>query len=137
MTSPEKINEGPIVHGWVGFDLDGTLAKYDHWRGLMHIGEPIWPTVYRIKFFLMLGIEVRIFTARMSPGEDSTGATAQDFEALLQVWLMSVCGLPALKATNTKDYDMLELYDDRAVQVEFNTGRLIGHSTRAESYHEG
>ena len=27
--------------GWIGFDLDGTLAKYDGWQGLDHIGEPI------------------------------------------------------------------------------------------------
>ena len=26
---------------WVGFDLDGTLAKYDGWKGIDHIGEPV------------------------------------------------------------------------------------------------
>jgi hypothetical protein len=29
-----------------------------------------------------------------------------------------------------KDFGMIELYDDRAVQVEINTGRLMGQSTR-------
>jgi len=24
---------------WIGVDLDGTLATYDMWRGLDHIGE--------------------------------------------------------------------------------------------------
>jgi hypothetical protein len=26
---------------WTGFDLDGTLAVYDKWRGIAHIGEPV------------------------------------------------------------------------------------------------
>jgi len=26
--------------GWVGVDLDGTLAHYDGWKGADHIGEP-------------------------------------------------------------------------------------------------
>jgi hypothetical protein len=35
-----------------------------------------------------------------------------------------------LPITNCKDFAMVELYDDRCVQVEANTGRLIGQSTR-------
>ena len=30
--------------GWYGFDLDGTLAKYDGWKGIDHIGEPVKPS---------------------------------------------------------------------------------------------
>ena len=26
--------------GWYGFDLDGTLAEYDKWEGISHIGKP-------------------------------------------------------------------------------------------------
>lgn len=26
---------------WLGVDLDGTLAVYDKWRGIEHIGAPI------------------------------------------------------------------------------------------------
>jgi hypothetical protein len=29
--------------GWIGVDLDGTLAHYDGWKGIDHIGEPIKP----------------------------------------------------------------------------------------------
>lgn len=36
----------------------------------------------------------------------------------------------ALAVTCVKDYRMFELWDDRAVQVEPNTGRPIGASTR-------
>jgi len=25
--------------GWIGVDLDGTLALYDRWRGIEHVGD--------------------------------------------------------------------------------------------------
>ena len=30
-----------MTNGWIGVDLDGTLAYCDQWRGAPHIGEPI------------------------------------------------------------------------------------------------
>ena len=27
--------------GWYAFDLDGTLATYDTWKGIDHIGESL------------------------------------------------------------------------------------------------
>ena len=30
---------------WIGFDLDGTLAEYNGWEGIEHIGKPIKPIV--------------------------------------------------------------------------------------------
>lgn len=53
--------------GWYGFDLDGTLAKYDGWRGIDHIGEPIEPMVDLIKKMHDEGKVVKILTARVSP----------------------------------------------------------------------
>ncbi len=32
--------------GWIGVDLDGTLAKFDEWDG--DIGEPV-PLIYTVK----------------------------------------------------------------------------------------
>lgn len=46
--------------GWIGVDLDGTLAHYDKWIGPEHIGEPIAPMVDRVRAWLGQGIEVRI-----------------------------------------------------------------------------
>ena len=40
------------MQGWVGVDLDGTLATYDEWRGIEHVGEPIAPMVERVKRWL-------------------------------------------------------------------------------------
>ena len=118
------------MKGWIGVDLDGTLAHYDGWKGPKHIGKPIMPMVERVKRWIAEGKEVRIFTARAwSPpfGSDPD----RDLDALeaieaIRKWLKTV-GLPAdLEVTCTKDYGMIELYDDRAVQVRMNTGELVG-----------
>lgn len=52
---------------WYGFDLDGTLAIYDGWKGIEHIGRPIQPMVDRAKQLHSQGKKVKIFTARVAP----------------------------------------------------------------------
>lgn len=52
---------------WYGFDLDGTLAFYDTWHGINHIGKPIKPMVDRIKKMHAEGKRVKILTARACP----------------------------------------------------------------------
>ncbi len=111
--------------GWIGVDLDGTLAHYDGWKGTHHIGAPIKPMVRRVKRWIAAGREVRIFTARVDERYNNVAIARQ----VIMCWGVSVLG-HILPVTNVKDADMLELYDDRAVQVEKNTGRLIGRSTR-------
>jgi len=83
--------------------------------------------VDRIKAWLADGWEVRIFTARVSAGSDDFGYTANNFKVFLRLWLDDA-GLPDLKATNVKDFQMVELWDDRAVTVEPNTGRQLAPS---------
>ena len=53
--------------GWIGVDLDGTLAKYGSWNG-GQIGDPIPLMVERVKQWIAEGVEVRIFTARVGSG---------------------------------------------------------------------
>lgn len=108
---------------WIAVDLDGTLARYNGWKGVEEIGAPIQPMVDRVKIWRQLGIEVRIFTARVS-GVSRDGRSVEDVRELIQQWCLQHIG-ESLPVTNVKDYDMLELWDDRAVQVEFNTGRRI------------
>lgn len=103
--------------GWVGVDLDGTLAQYGKWNGGL-IGEPIAPMVARVKSMLDRRIDVRIFTARVSDGDPKTVES-------IQLWCAQHIGR-ALPVTNVKDYAMVALYDDRAVAVEKNTGRVLG-----------
>lgn len=108
------------MNGWIGVDLDGTLAHYDGWKGIEHIGPPIPAMMERLKRWLSEGRRVKIFTARVS-----------EPEAMIHVraWLHQH-EIGHLEITNVKDFGMLELWDDRCVQVRPNTGEPVGHSTR-------
>lgn len=68
---------GVTGQGWYGFDLDGTLAVYDKWRGIDHIGEPVKPMVALIKKMHAEGKIVKILTARVAPRPDSETATTR------------------------------------------------------------
>jgi hypothetical protein len=107
--------------GWWGVDLDGTLASYGGWKGKSTIGEPLQPMVERIRNWLAQGKEVKIFTARVSRGSASAEEIAKEI-TFIQDWLERECKLPRLPVTAEKDYAMIELWDDRCIQVEFNTG---------------
>lgn len=116
--------------GWIGVDLDGTLALYEGWVAPDSIGEPIAPMVERVKRWLAEGRKVKIFTARVSTDgtlERNREATLAE-EAIVE-WCMKHIGM-AIPVTCVKDFAMIELWDDRAVQVEANTGRVLGRSTR-------
>jgi hypothetical protein len=113
------------MRGWIGVDLDGTLAKYGGWKGPGHIGEPVPAMVARVKKWISEGRDVRILTARVS----HNGARERINEAAVAAqaisdWTAKIFGYP-LPVTNEKDYAMIELWDDRCVQVEPNTGRRI------------
>lgn len=115
--------------GWIGVDLDGTLAHYDTWVGETHIGAPVPLMVERVKRWLAEGRDVRIFTARVSgPNPASTTLVIDAIGA----WCLEHIG-QIVPVTNVKDYAMAELWDDRAVQVEENTGRILGKSRRGLS----
>lgn len=107
--------------GWIGVDLDGTLAHYDGWQGSAHIGDPVPAMVERVKTWLKEGKKVKIFTARIA----CTGRELDVVKSCIADWSTRHIGC-ALEITNIKDYGMITLYDDRCVQVEANTGRLIG-----------
>jgi hypothetical protein len=108
--------------GWIGFDLDGVLAKYDGWKGPTHIGEPVPAMIKLVKKYLAEGCEVRVFTARVSTREQPELDMIHD---AIADWTRRHIGV-ALRATCTKDFAMIHLYDDRCTAVEPNTGRLIG-----------
>jgi|ERR1043166_978510 hypothetical protein len=90
---------------WVGVDLDGTLAEYDGWKGIEHIGQPKeWMRGY-IQDLINRGVEVRVVTARVQEG----------YAALryIEDWCLNVFGI-RLQVTDCKDMDMVFLIDDRA-----------------------
>ena len=115
---------------WIGVDLDGTLAYYDNWVAWNVIGDPIKPMVDRIRNWINLGYEVRIFTARVAYASDFCFVTKQPFTRDMIIeeihrWLRERADLPILAVTAVKDFKMIELWDDRCVQVIPNTGMTI------------
>lgn len=111
--------------GWIGVDLDGTLAHYDGWKGCAHIGDPVPAMVERVKGWLAEGRTVKIFTARMhGHGAPLIGGGTEDVKTPIELWCRKHVG-QVLEITNVKDFGMIELWDDRAVQVEVNTGRAM------------
>ena len=64
-------------------DLDGTLAHYEGWNGVNHIGAPLAPMVERVKKWLAAGKTVKIFTARMhGHGMPIIGGEVEDVETM-------------------------------------------------------
>lgn len=105
--------------GWIGVDLDGTLAEYVGWNGPYTVGAPIPKMAERVRKWLAEGIEVKILTARAS--RDADGKRDRVAIVVIQNWCQVHFG-KKLEVTNEKDYGMIELWDDRAVQVIPNTG---------------
>jgi hypothetical protein len=101
---------------WIGVDLDGTLARDLGNRRGDEIGSPIEPMLARVQKWIAEGRTVKIFTARASSPRQV---------AAIKEWLVS-CGLPELEVTNVKDQKMIELWDDRCVQVTTNLGEPVG-----------
>ena len=104
---------------WTGFDLDGTLAEYDGWKGSDHIGKPIKPMCDLMKKIREEGTKVKILTARVAPRKD--GSNAEDARKHIEKWCEKNLGFVP-EITHEKDSCMDVLYDDRSVQVIPNKG---------------
>jgi len=121
--------------GWIGVDFDGTIAHYEGWNG-GELGKPIASMVERVKKWLAEGHTVKIFTARVGATGLISGVGnhdgidfANEQRQKIQQWCLEHLGIE-LEVTATKDFAMIELWDDRAVQVKANTGEPVGFSTR-------
>ena len=127
--------------GWIGFDLDGTLAIYEKWKGIDHIGDPVPAMVHRIKVLNAEGKRVKILTARVAPrsileldGQVGIQGHYVKNEQGVDQWLTAdyyICKwceknlgfVPEI--THEKDHLMITLYDDRVKQVIPNNGTLV------------
>lgn len=121
--------------GWIGVDLDGTLAEYHRGdmdkHGVTYIGAPIQKMLDRVKGWLADKKIVKIVTARVGiPSElDREERRAREAEQLgirqaITKWCKTNVG-QVLEVTCRKDFGMVELWDDRAVQVISNTGDRV------------
>lgn len=140
--------------GWYGFDLDGTLAKYDKWQGIDHIGEPVKPMVDLMKRMHAEGKVVRILTARVAPRTNTEyrpnpyydrntlpdlknrelfsdagykmlyGLVSWDARGFVTDWCRENLGFIP-EITHEKDHLMITLFDDRVKQVLPNKGDLV------------
>jgi hypothetical protein len=82
----------------------------------------------RVKAWLAAGQHVKIFTARVCEHgrlDDSDGEPKTvDVITPIENWCLKHLG-QKLPVTNVKDYYMIELWDDRAIQVIPNTGEPV------------
>jgi hypothetical protein len=138
--------------GWIGVDFDGTIAEYYEWMGWNVFGSPIMPMIYRIRRWLGEGHDVKVLTARIGVvggywegtkwvhGEAKinscriTGAkfSNADMARAISEYTEKHVGA-ALDVTCIKDLRMIELWDDRCIQVEPNTGRTVFDELEAEA----
>jgi len=95
----------------IAVDLDGTLSKTTQDGS---IGQPIKAMVDRVNDWNDAGRTVVIFTAR-----------GQSEHPKIRTWLKQN-SLPDFEVTNVKIPEFTEIYDNRAIRVEEDTGALCG-----------
>src|SRR6267154_539270 len=108
--------------GWVGVDFDGTLAE--NARSMsdpFEIGQPVPLMLGKVLRWLYEGKEVRIVTARVN-SENNPHVEKQ--RIVVDRWIKKYIG-QSLPITCKKSHAMIELWDDRAVQVIPNTGEPV------------
>lgn len=107
----------------MGFDFDGTVCRLTD-------GRPVDSIVEKIRRFRSQGVEVRICTARISSKQSQAHIFAHTKH--IEEWCKTHIG-EVLPITAEKDYDMVLLYDDRAVAVETDTGNCLGWNQIVEA----
>jgi hypothetical protein len=129
------------AHGWIGVDLDGTLAQYTESAPWNVLGQPVPAMLARVKAWLAEDKDVRVLTARVFPyipGISSTevfsknrrcfhtGEMFSPAEMVLVIQKYTFLHLgKILPVTCAKDSHMIEQWDDRTVQVVPNTGQTL------------
>jgi hypothetical protein len=116
----------------VGVDFDGTAVKYLPGSFAEYdpakFGEDIPEMIARMKKWMSQGKEVVIFTARVYPSHEAEAEIARD---AIQGWSLKTFGR-VLEVTCMKDPYMIQIWDDKAVAVERDTGRVITEGIKNE-----
>lgn len=103
----------------IAVDLDGTLAYYDGWKGIEHIGPVIPEVANAMERAQKEGADVWIFTARVSDPNDSEQAGKYVHD-----WLIKN-NFQFEGITAVKHKFFTEFWDDRAIQVIKNEGIFV------------
>lgn len=126
-----KYKNFDLAKDHMAVDFDGTLHIRPRHEPLNVLGEPIMPMVNLVKEWLAAGMQVRIFTARVAPvqrGMDDYKSVfyfIREQESLIKAWCLKHIG-QELPVTCSKDTYTYQFYDDRAVCIEHNTGKILG-----------
>lgn len=106
---------------WIAVDLDATLAVYDKkLHGKTVIGPPVPAMVRLVRNWIALGDKVSIFTSRVA---DTSRADHAEIVKSIEAWCLEHIGY-VLPVTATKWPYFSAIYDDIAIRVEPNTGRI-------------
>ena len=133
-SAPNADTHGSAKRGWIGVDLDGTLAEYHGWKGASHIGSPVPKMVDRVVAWLSDadGPGVKIVTARVAPGKSDAHECRNYIDKWINKYIIPRLPLHlrepmpiSIPVTHEKDQSMIELWDDRCVQVVPNTGERV------------
>lgn len=103
----------------IAVDLDGTLAHYDGWKGIDHIGCVIPEVANAMEQAQKEGAYVWIHTARVSDPAD-----AEEAGKYIHDWLIAN-NLQFEGITAVKHKFFTEFWDDRAIQVISNHGIFV------------
>ena len=103
----------------IALDLDGTLAHYDGWQGVEHIGAPITEMMTKVYQWLDEGHDITIFTARVSVESEAEEAARHIIQ-----WLADN-NLPPFPITCIKHKHFELFVDDRAKGVLKNCGVFL------------
>ena len=116
----EKLPPG----AWIGFQLDGVLARIGQEdvfpRTPPLIGDPIPSMIETAKCLIKEGIEVRIISYR---------ANREDECQRVRNWL-KYYGLGELKVTSSLDENMFRLYHNQAIEVVTDEGKSAVQAER-------
>lgn len=124
-TNYDRTQEPTLENSWIGVDFDRTLAQG------VTFGPPVEAMKKRVTRWVTEGRNVRILTARAC--RDIQSAEERAFQiARIESWCEEYLGF-ILPVTAEKDYNMIELWDDRAVGVIPDTGKQV----RDEEYQAG
>lgn len=124
-----KLNKS-MGGGWIGVDFDGTLATYTGYHGPSALGKPIPKMLNRVKGWISAGKNVKIMTARANP---SSGNASESISAIKK-WCRQYIG-KELDVVYKKDSHMEELWDDKAIHVQKNTGNIIKSDEGISYFH--